>query len=219
MVKMPEAAGLPREKETLILDAAQKRFASYGLNKVTMDEIAADLGMGKASLYYYFATKEELFRRVIEREQRTFQSKVGEILDTDAAASEKLRRYTRQRLVYSRQLINLQAASAQSWLYTRPAFRELFDRFADDELKRLTQIIREGKKRGEFGVKSPEAAAEMLLHALQGLRMRMRMLNGHSGNGGDDAETSRLEREIGLFVDIFLQGIKAEHSKRTERNG
>ena len=41
-------------KEKEILEAARSRFAHYGYSKVTMEEIALDVEMGKASLYYYF---------------------------------------------------------------------------------------------------------------------------------------------------------------------
>jgi TetR/AcrR family transcriptional regulator len=41
-----------RQTKALILEAAQRQFARYGLSKVTMDEIAEEVGMGKASLYY-----------------------------------------------------------------------------------------------------------------------------------------------------------------------
>jgi len=58
-----------RDKEELILQAAQHRFAAYGLSKVTMDEIAEDVGMAKASLYYCFPTKETIFRSVVQHEQ------------------------------------------------------------------------------------------------------------------------------------------------------
>jgi len=34
-------------------------FRRFGLAKVTMDEIAADLGISKAALYYYFPAKED----------------------------------------------------------------------------------------------------------------------------------------------------------------
>jgi len=51
------------DKHAIILDAAQKRFARFGVGKVTMEEISADLGMSKAALYYYFKTKEEIFRQ------------------------------------------------------------------------------------------------------------------------------------------------------------
>jgi TetR/AcrR family transcriptional regulator len=210
MVRLPvKSPTNPGEKESLILDVAHKRFAAYGLNKVTMDEIAADLGMGKASLYYYFATKEELFRRVIEREQSAFLEQAHRMLETNLPASEKLKRYTAQRMEYSRQLINLQILSAQSWLYARPIFRNLFDDFAVEEQKCLTRILREGKKHGEFSLRSSEATSILLLHALQGLRLRMRLASDHQVNGSAGGEAAALEREIDLFMDVFLNGIKA----------
>lgn len=51
-----------KEKEQAILKAARERFAQFGFNKSTMDEIASDVELGKASLYYYFPAKEDLFR-------------------------------------------------------------------------------------------------------------------------------------------------------------
>ena len=39
-----------------ILNAAQRMFGQYGLTKTTMTDIAKEVGMGKASLYYYFPT-------------------------------------------------------------------------------------------------------------------------------------------------------------------
>lgn len=59
-------------KEKEIILAARKRFAYYGFSKVTMDEIAADIGMAKASLYYYFPTKVDLFIAVVTEEQDQF---------------------------------------------------------------------------------------------------------------------------------------------------
>ena len=38
-------------KEKAILEAARKRFAYFGFSKITMDEIASDVALGKASLY------------------------------------------------------------------------------------------------------------------------------------------------------------------------
>jgi AcrR family transcriptional regulator len=68
-MNMPD---LGHEKEHLILDAAQNRFARFGFSKVTMDEIAEDVGMAKASLYYYYPSKEDVFRAVLRREQEQF---------------------------------------------------------------------------------------------------------------------------------------------------
>jgi TetR/AcrR family transcriptional regulator len=53
-----------KSREKSIIEAAKERFAHFGFSKVTMEEIASDVDLGKASLYYYFPTKEDLFKAV-----------------------------------------------------------------------------------------------------------------------------------------------------------
>ena len=55
-----------RENERVILQAAEKVFAEAGYGGATMQLIADMAGLPKANLHYYFATKEDLYRRVVE---------------------------------------------------------------------------------------------------------------------------------------------------------
>ena len=55
-----------RENEALILKAAEKVFAEAGFGGSTMQLIADLAGLPKANLHYYFATKEDLYRRVVQ---------------------------------------------------------------------------------------------------------------------------------------------------------
>ncbi|MFZ1471169.1 MAG: TetR/AcrR family transcriptional regulator [Paracoccaceae bacterium] len=55
-----------RENERVILQAAEKAFAEAGYGGATMQLIADRAGLPKANLHYYFATKEDLYRRVVE---------------------------------------------------------------------------------------------------------------------------------------------------------
>ena len=55
-----------RENESLILKAAEKVFAEAGFGGATMQLIADLAGLPKANLHYYFATKEDLYRRVVQ---------------------------------------------------------------------------------------------------------------------------------------------------------
>jgi TetR/AcrR family transcriptional regulator len=55
-----------RENERLILDAAERVFAEAGFGGATMQLIADMAGLPKANLHYYFATKEDLYRRVVQ---------------------------------------------------------------------------------------------------------------------------------------------------------
>jgi TetR/AcrR family transcriptional regulator len=55
-----------QHNEMLILQAAEKVFAEAGFGGATMQLIADVAGLPKANLHYYFATKEELYRRVVQ---------------------------------------------------------------------------------------------------------------------------------------------------------
>src|SRR3989338_9081030 len=50
-----------------IIDTAEKRFSQYGFRRVTMDDIASDLGISKKTLYLHFKSKEDIAWAVKER--------------------------------------------------------------------------------------------------------------------------------------------------------
>ncbi len=195
----------PLEKRLIIIRAAQRRFAHYGLSKVTMDEIAFDVGMGKASLYYYFPTKEHLFRAVVELEQEQFIDRVNAILEKDTRASDKLREYVRLRFELINSLVNLNAVGYLSVTELKPLFHDLFENFAQREQKLLQRIFREGKRTGEFEVSSAEKFAELFLHTLQGLRLcSIREFRDQlSGDG-----YAQLEMEMRECTAVFLRAIQ-----------
>jgi AcrR family transcriptional regulator len=59
-----------REREarvSLILDAALQVFTSRGLRDGTMEEIAEAAELGKATLYYYFPSKETILHALMEK--------------------------------------------------------------------------------------------------------------------------------------------------------
>jgi len=53
-------------RQERILTGALEVFKSKGLDGATMDEIANTSGFGKATLYYYFHSKEEVFAEILE---------------------------------------------------------------------------------------------------------------------------------------------------------
>ena len=59
--KAPTKWGDRAQRRTDILDAARSRIAEHGYLALNMRDLAADAGVSPATLYSYFATKEELF--------------------------------------------------------------------------------------------------------------------------------------------------------------
>ncbi|AEL07902.1 transcriptional regulator [Xanthomonas campestris pv. raphani 756C] len=60
------ARRVPHAKRGAILAAAQQLFTQQGLERTSMDRIAEDAGVSKATVYAYFASKEVLFRTTLE---------------------------------------------------------------------------------------------------------------------------------------------------------
>ncbi len=197
---------LTRDKEDVILRSAQRRFASYGYSKVTMDEIAEDIGMAKASLYYYFPTKEAIFRSVIQHEQEEFLAQAKRTLEQQPSASLKLLEYFQLRLRLIERLSNLSHFHQQGWHDVKPIFKDLFTAFAENEIRCVTHVIQEGKKNGEFHVEHPQKTASMILHALQGLHVRFfRDFDQHTTA---EADHEMFEQEALHFVNVVLLGIR-----------
>ncbi len=190
----------------LILNAATREFAHFGFKKVTMHEIAREVDMGKASLYYYFRTKESLYRAVILREHALFMRSVVARLASTSTGSEKIITYIEQRSAYFNRMLNLNILDVRSSTRMKPLIADMFDSFSKQELKILRSIIREGRKKGEFTVRSEEKVARALLYTLQGLRLRfLRMLDVARF---DQRHVVRLEQEQRFVTEIFLRGIQ-----------
>jgi TetR/AcrR family transcriptional regulator len=63
-------AHIRQANEALILEAAERVFAGAGFGGATMAAIAEASGLPKANLHYYFGSKKDLYRAVLDRTLR-----------------------------------------------------------------------------------------------------------------------------------------------------
>ncbi|MGA7160166.1 MAG: TetR/AcrR family transcriptional regulator [Bacteroidota bacterium] len=73
-----------------IISFAREHFLHEGFSKVTLDEIAAELGMSKKTLYKHFKDKEDLLRAGIEENLRNVAREIEAITASDDSFAEKL---------------------------------------------------------------------------------------------------------------------------------
>jgi len=103
---MEQAARKPRtriqiEKRELILEAALEIFAQHGFRGATIDQIADAAGMSKPNLLYYFKSKDDIHRTLIQRLLDTWLAPLREIDDIGDPVTE-LRSYIRRKLEMAR---------------------------------------------------------------------------------------------------------------------
>ena len=71
-----------KRKQQIII-AAANRFARHGLGKTTLDEIAHDVRIGKATIYHYFESKDELFFASLKWEADQFIEDIKAIFNNE----------------------------------------------------------------------------------------------------------------------------------------
>ncbi len=85
---MAEALDLPTEQK--ILDAAKKVFIQKGLDGARLEEIAAEAGINKALLHYYFRSKEKLFQNIFDQMVGKIAPDFSVIVDSKGPIEERV---------------------------------------------------------------------------------------------------------------------------------
>lgn len=88
---------IQNQNEALILDAALEVFSTYGFRGSTVDQIAERCGLSKPNLLYYFRSKEEIYRAVLERTLDLWLAPL-QALDPAEDPVEELTRYITAKL-------------------------------------------------------------------------------------------------------------------------
>src|SRR5271154_4277237 len=89
----PSRTAPPTAAATAILDVAERLAQTQGYNGFSYADIAARLGVTKASLHYHFPSKAELGRALIERYHVLFGAALDAIDRRTTPPQEKLQQY------------------------------------------------------------------------------------------------------------------------------
>jgi AcrR family transcriptional regulator len=162
-----------------IVGVARKIFTRYGFKKTTMEEIAAATHKGKSSIYYYFQSKEDIFRAVVEKEADELKEQLDRALRTDASPLEKLKAYILFRLHHLRTLKNFYAALNDEYLSHLGFILEIRQNFDQEELQLVKEIIEEGMTDGSFQITSSEIGAIAIATMMKGLELPLLLSQEH----------------------------------------
>jgi AcrR family transcriptional regulator len=198
-------SGSNEEKVNEILLAAQNRFGKFGFSKTAMHEIADDLGISKASLYYYYPDKESLFRAVFEKEKQVFIDVLHKTIDNSDDAKQLLYDFTNLRLNNFKYLMNLGRTNIEDLKGMRKATSGLWSHFREKEQDEIKRIFTKGIKRGIFKIQNKDEMAKLFLDLLRGLsHIHIKHKDFISL---DEEELKNIERQVKLFTDTFIKGI------------
>jgi AcrR family transcriptional regulator len=152
-------------KRALILKAAAHAFGRKGFHATTLEEIAADLKVTKASLYYYFSTKEELLFEVHLLSLEDLIRRVERIVGQERSPAAQLQAIITEHL---RVLASdYEGAFLLQQEYELPQkYREEIIRLRDRYEHMVLEVVQEGSRQRVFRVKDPRIVVRMMLGAV-----------------------------------------------------
>ena len=195
-------------KQDQILIAAQKRFGHFGLSKTTMNDIADDIGMCKASLYYYYKDKESIFIAVAEKELEYFIQEMNKIISSSSTTENMLLGYVDLRIKLLKKLLTLGKFSSGNYSEVKPLLSTLMQKFRKEEMNGIACIIKIGIERKEFCDKDINKYAEFFIDTLRGLRqLTYSGLTETGHNTVSPQKYQKLKQQTHLLTKFFIKGI------------
>ncbi|HWV74337.1 MAG TPA: TetR/AcrR family transcriptional regulator [Pseudosphingobacterium sp.] len=158
------------KKRTLIIEAATKRFAHFGIAKTTMTEIAKDLSLSKALLYYYFPDKISLYAAVFESIAKKMFDKIEQGLLDINNCEDAVFYLIDMRLAFAMKYYNLFDQSLNSVTELAEELSRVIQLVSELEIKTIASIFKKANKSGELVVDKPDYIAEIFLNAMIGMR-------------------------------------------------
>lgn len=190
------------ERRQLILEVAARTFTEVGYEKCSMSELAARVGGSKATLYNYFASKEELFLAVTLRSAEQLRNAFEGLRPGDDAGAA-LRAFGREVLpgLMSPEVIAtlrmVQHEAGQS-----DAGRLFYDAGPRHGQQLLADFIADAIRRGQLRAGDPLVMGEHLLALLES-EFRTRRLMGVIEPPAREETDAAAQRALDVFLAAY----------------
>ncbi len=184
-----------------ILDATDRLLARFGYKKMTIDDLAQEVGIGKGTVYLHFSSKEEIALSHIDRIIERMKVRLKEISSADVSPDERLREMLLTRVLFRFDSVQHYTQSLNDLLADlRPRLLARRRRYFEDEAQIFAEVLQEGDKIKIFSAPDALKTAETLLIATNSLLP-------YSLNTKELGERSEIEERVRRLADLLLTGL------------
>ena len=191
-----------QERRQQIMDAALNCFARKGYHKTTMDDIVAESGLSKGSLYWYFKSKDELFFSLINSFFLEIQQDMDAIFEQPTSATDKLRALSHEFASFYEEVAEFLNVFFEFWMLG--ALNEQLNHLFHDMLSRyrgvIASIIEDGINAGEFKEVNADQLAVTVMAAYDGLWFYKMLMPNQVD----------LDRASQTFIETLFVGLAAD---------
>lgn len=195
-----------REVREAILDATDRLLSEKGYKKMTIDDLAESVGIGKGSIYLHFPSKEEIALSHIDRIIERLKAELLKIAVNTSPPDERLRKMLTTRVLFRFDSVRHYAQSLNDLLAAvRAKLLERRKNYFAEEAKIFASVIEEGQSLGIFEDENPRKIAETFLLATNSL-LPFSLTTRELGERED------IKEKVGQLADMLLKGLLRRES-------
>lgn len=185
----------------LILDAVDRLLARYGYKKMTIDDLAHEVGIGKGTIYLHFRSKEEIVFSHIDRVVAGVLQRLNAIAASDDAPAEKIRQMLIARVMFRFESVQHFSESLSEVLRDlRQGLLERRHRYFEQEAEVIAIVLKEGQRTRAFRRRDPVETARALVAATNSL-LPFNLSTRELGKRKD------VEQSVHQIADLLLNGL------------
>jgi AcrR family transcriptional regulator len=192
----------------MILDAGRTVFSRDGFEASSVEDVAAEAGIAKGTVYLYFKSKEELYLAVLLRDIKAYAANSRARMEQAPTLRDKIEAYFRARMEYGRankDFLRIYLTEYAGMCAIKPISQEMRT-LQLDNLKHLTGLIKTAIRRGEIRRVPPAALAAKVSDIARGL-MERQLLGW---------KEFQVKNEVAFAADLLWHGVSPQD--RTPRN-
>lgn len=158
------------ERRSQIIESAIKVFAREGFANTRMEDVAAESGLSKGLLYFYFKSKEEIISAIADllfgSELRKMQSQIDEA----QTAREGLERFTEAFIADLRGMLKITPLFYEFYAlaFRNATVRQLLAAYLRQFVAIIEPLVQRGIERGEFASGDPRQITLTIGATLEG---------------------------------------------------
>lgn len=170
---MPSKDELASQRRAQILHAAATVFARSGVDGARMDDIVSESGLSKGTLYWYFDSKQEIIVALVDQVIRAEYEQLQSLLENPGSARERLMAFVdaHAAILSAEPVLGKLGVEIYSMSGRMPQVREFVQRYYDDFIDALAQLLQQGQDRGELNLEYPAEAAVNIACLIEGLTL------------------------------------------------
>jgi len=155
-----------REK---IVQAAQERLWHYGFKKTTIEEIAADAGIGKGTIYLHFNSKEDIALEIVmQYKKQSLEQIRAAAADESLPLLHRIKKMLTLPILAAQERYSRSPATLEMVTAIRPTIQNHLKPLLQEEVAVLAQVLDQGNSLGELAIDDTRHAAQTLKNMCSG---------------------------------------------------